>query len=69
MDFLDDLPLTEILWSVAGALFVIAAFAASAERRRAARPNLDKAGVMPWHLIQILAFIGAIAAGALALKA
>jgi hypothetical protein len=53
----------------AALLFALAIFAAWAEHRRAKRPNLDRPGVMPWHLVQILAGIAALAAAALALKA
>jgi len=47
------------------ALAVTATFA---ERRRAARRNLDRPGWVPWAPIQILAAIAAVAAAALALK-
>jgi hypothetical protein len=57
-----------LLWTAAALLVALAAGAGWAERRRAARANLDRPGVMPWHLIQILAFILALAAAALALK-
>ena len=56
------------LWSLAGALLLVAVAAAWAEHRRGTRRNLDSVGWMPWNLIQILAFLGAIAAAALALK-
>jgi heme A synthase len=55
-------------WLAAGLLLALAVFAAWAEHRRSKRPNLDRPGVMPWHLIQILAAIGALAAAAIALK-
>ena len=57
-----------LLWAASGALLVFAFAAAFAERRRAARANLDRPGVVPWHLLQILAFILAAVAAALALK-
>lgn len=66
---LDDLPPSELLWAAAVSLFALAAMAAWAERRRASRRNLDRPGIMPWHLIQVLAFLLAVAAAALALKA
>ena len=55
-------------WLAAAALFALAVFAAWAEHRRSKRPDLDRPGVMPWQLIQILAGIGAVAAAAIALK-
>lgn len=64
-----DLTPAELLWGAAALLVVLAAFAAWAERRRAKRANLDRPGLMPWHLIQVLAFIAAVAAAALAAKA
>jgi hypothetical protein len=56
------------LWVLSGLLLALAAGAAWAEHRRGKRRNLDRVGLMPWNLIQILAFLGAIAAAALALK-
>ena len=58
-----------ILWTLAGALLLLAVIAAWAEYRRGKRRNLDSVGWMPWNLIQVLAFLGAIAAAALALRA
>jgi hypothetical protein len=66
---LTDLTPAEVLWTAAAVLLAFAAFAAWAERRRAARANLDRPGLMPWHLIQVFAFILAVAAAALAAKA
>jgi hypothetical protein len=56
------------LWWLAGALLLLAAAAAWAEHRRGKRRNLDHVGWMPWNLLQVLAFLGAIAAAALALR-
>jgi hypothetical protein len=56
-------------WAAAALLFALAVFAGWAEHRRSKRPNLDRPGVMPWHLVQVLAAIAALAAAALALKA
>jgi hypothetical protein len=58
-----------LLWWLAGALLLLAGAAAIAEHRRGKRRNLDSVGWMPWNLIQVLAFLGAIAAAALAMKA
>jgi uncharacterized membrane protein len=70
MDLLDpDLwTAPRLHWLAALLLGALAVFAAFAEHRRARRPNLDRPGVMPWHLVQILAAIGALAAVAIALK-
>jgi membrane protease YdiL (CAAX protease family) len=57
-----------LLWTLAGALLLLAAAAAWAEHRRGKRRNLEAVGWMPWNLIQVLAFLGAIAAAALAVK-
>jgi hypothetical protein len=56
------------LWWLAGALLLLAVAAALAEHFRGKRRNLDSVGWMPWNLIQVLAFLAAIAAAALALK-
>jgi hypothetical protein len=56
------------LWWAAGALLALAVAAAIAEYRRRRRPNLDRVGWVPWDLIQVLAFLGAVVAAALALK-
>jgi hypothetical protein len=57
-----------MLWWLAGALLLLAVAAAWAEHRRGKRRNLDRVGWMPWNLIQILAFLGAVVSVALALK-
>ena len=59
---------TTFLWRLAGGLLVLACWSVYAEHRRGQRPDLDRPGWMPWNLIQILAFLAAIAAAALALK-
>jgi hypothetical protein len=57
-----------MLWGAASLLLLLAIFAAWAEYRRTRRRDLDRPGLMPWNLIQILAFLGAMAAAALAIK-
>jgi drug/metabolite transporter (DMT)-like permease len=64
-----DLTPATFLWAASAALFAFALLAALAERRRARRANLDRPGIMPWHLLQVLAFILAAVAAALAFKA
>ncbi|HEX9955372.1 MAG TPA: hypothetical protein VGB48_09195 [Allosphingosinicella sp.] len=56
------------LWWAAGALLALAVVAAIAEHRRRKRPYLDRIGWVPWDLLQVLAFLGAVGAAALALK-
>jgi uncharacterized membrane protein SpoIIM required for sporulation len=68
MAFPDDLDPAQWLWCAAGLLLLIAALAALAEHRRTRRRNLDRPGWVPWNLIQVLAFMLAIAAAALAIK-
>lgn len=65
MDFEDT---ATLLWCAAGALALLAAFAALAEHRRGKRRDLDRPGLMPWNLIQVLAFFAAAGAAILALK-
>ena len=57
-----------MLWWVAGAAFGIAVLAAFAEHRRSRRRDLDRVGIMPWNFIQLMAFLAAMLATALALK-
>jgi hypothetical protein len=68
MAFLDDLEPAHLLWAAAGLLLLLTAIAALAEHKRTRRRNLDQPGWVPWNLIQILSFMLAVAAAALALK-
>jgi hypothetical protein len=63
-----DLTADQLLWIAAAALLALAMLATFAEHRRGRRRNLDKVGIMPWNLIQVIAFLGAIAAAGVALK-
>jgi uncharacterized membrane protein SpoIIM required for sporulation len=65
---LDDFDPAQLLWGAAGLLLMLAIVAAFAEHRRTRRRNLDRPGWVPWNLIQVLAFMLAMAAAALALK-
>ena len=58
-----------LLWTIAGAAFVLAVVAAFAEHRRARRRDLDRVGWMPWNFLQLLAFLAFIVAAAMALRA
>ncbi len=64
-----DLSTDQMLWLIAGLLLAVALIAAFAEHRRKNRRDLDRVGLMPWNLIQVIAFLCAVAAAALALKA
>lgn len=55
------------LWIAAGALALLAALAALAERRRSRRRDIDKPGWVPWTLIQVLAMMVAVVLAALAI--
>ena len=54
------------LFTASGAAALLALAASIAEWRRNRRPNLDRVGWMPWQLITILAFFGAIGLAAAA---
>ena len=56
------------LWTFAGASLALAAAAALAETRRSKRRDVDRAGWVPWTLIQVIAVLAAMVAAALALK-
>ena len=66
---MDDLTTDQILWLISGLLLLLALLAALAEHRRKNRRDLDKVGVMPWNFIQVIAFLCAVIAAVLALKA
>lgn len=68
LDRLADAEPATTLWWLAGGLLLLAVTAVIAEHRRNRRPVLDRVGWVPWDLIQILAFLGAFVAAALALK-
>jgi hypothetical protein len=58
----------EQLWIGVVAALLLAIGCGVAERRRNARRDLDKAGFMPWPLIQIIAVIVALILVSLALN-
>jgi len=64
-----DLTTDQILWLISGLLALLAALATFAEHRRKNRRDLDKVGLMPWNFIQVMAFLAAVIAAVLALKA
>ncbi|UZK65922.1 hypothetical protein [Sphingomonas sp. M1-B02] len=56
------------LWSGAAAALLLAVASGFAEGRRSKRADLDRAGFMPWSLIQILAMLAALVCASLALN-
>jgi hypothetical protein len=56
-------------WMIVAAALALVVLAGLADRRRARRRDLDRAGWVPWPLVMILAMIVAAVAAALALKA
>jgi cytochrome c oxidase assembly factor CtaG len=59
----------DLLWTGAGIALALAVLAAIAEYRRTRRRDLDRVGIIPWNFIQVIAFLCAMLAAALALKA
>jgi hypothetical protein len=57
------------LWTGAGTAAAVALVAALADRRRTRRRDLDRPGLVPWPLVQILAMLIAAVVAAFALKA
>ena len=57
------------LWVASGTSLALAAGAALADQRRSKRRDIDKVGWVPWTGLQLLLFLLAIAAAALAVKA
>ncbi len=65
---MDDLDLNQILWIVAGGFLLIGIIAAVAGHRRNKRRDIDRPGVVPWQLIEILSFFLAFGAAVLAVR-
>ena len=55
------------LWTSVGVAVVVAVIAGFGERQRKRRKDMDKIGLMPWPLIQILAMLAALILTSLAL--
>jgi len=64
-----DLDPATILWTAAACLLALAVFAAFAEHRRQRRRDVDRPGFVPWNAIQLFAFLLAVVAAMLAVKA
>lgn len=65
---MDNLDLNQILWILAGAFLLIGVMATIAGHRRNKRRDIDRPGLVPWQLIEILSFFLAFGAGMLALR-
>jgi hypothetical protein len=65
---MDDLTLNQILFTVAGAFLLLGIVATVAGHRRNKRRDIDRPGVVPWQLIEILSFFVAFGAAVLAVR-
>lgn len=63
-----DLTPRQILWIAAFFLLLLGLASGWLEHRRRRRRDLDRHGIVPWQLIEILGFFAALAAAALALR-
>jgi hypothetical protein len=64
----DDFTLNQILFIVAGAFLLVGIVAAIFGHRRNKRRDVDRPGVVPWQLIEILSFFLAFGAAVLAVR-
>lgn len=55
------------LWTGVGISLVVAVIAGFGERRRKRRQDMDRIGLMPWPLVQVLAMLAALILVSLAL--
>ncbi|CAA9500056.1 MAG: hypothetical protein AVDCRST_MAG39-1307 [uncultured Sphingomonadaceae bacterium] len=62
------MPVQALLWWTAGAAALLTALASLAERRRAARADLDRVGWVPWRGLSFLGFAVAVLALAFAVR-
>ena len=65
---MDDLTLNQILFILAGAFLLLGIVATIAGHRRNKRRDIDRPGVVPWQLIEILSFFLAFGAALLAVR-
>jgi hypothetical protein len=63
-----DLTLNQDFWIAAGLLLLVAIFGGWREHRRKRRRDIDRPGLVPWQLIEILAFFAAVGAALLAMR-
>ncbi len=57
-----------LFWAISAASALLIVIAGWAEKRQAARRNLDRPGWISWPLVQVFALIGTVVAAVLALK-
>jgi hypothetical protein len=62
-----DQPAT-LLWIIAAACAALALLAGWADHRRAKRRDIDRPGWVPWQPILVLAMLGCVVCGVLAMK-
>ena len=55
------------LWTGVGMALLVAVIAALGERKRKRRRDMDRIGLLPWPLIQVLALLTAVILTSLAL--
>ena len=55
------------LWTGVGVALLVAVIAAFGERKRKRRRDMDRIGLLPWPLIQVLALLAALILTSLAL--
>lgn len=55
------------LWTSVGVALVVAIVAGFGERQRKRRRDMDRIGLMPWPLVQVLAILSALILASLAL--
>ena len=55
------------LWTSVGVALLVAVIAGFGERQRKRRADMDRIGLMPWPLIQVLAMLTALILTSLAL--
>jgi hypothetical protein len=63
-----ELNLSQILWIASGLLLLLAAAGGWLEHRRKRRRDLDRPGLVPWQLIEVLSFFAAVGAALLAMR-
>jgi len=56
------------LWTGVGTALLVAVVAAFGERKRKRRRDMDRIGLMPWPLVQVLAILTALILASIALN-
>ncbi|MDB5693680.1 MAG: hypothetical protein JWO81_2743 [Alphaproteobacteria bacterium] len=65
---MNALDLNQWLWIAAGGFVLLGILSAVASHRRHRRRDIDRPGLVPWQLVEILSFFLALAAAVLAVK-